>query len=595
MLVEDGDLLFKKKLHKERALRKNLTVGLLRSESRLSEFLADHDEASVYFALAELSELPYCRNLPSDELLIESLAAICSQETDLDRFLPVWMAAHLYLPPHKIKSFLNVREFLLQAPISLLHVILRLLLRRPLSLVEENESDLYFHYFKRLLAAVLAVAWQAEDERSEIVVATFIRFYCLVPLYFADQDLRQIAEMRARIIEKSKSKSFPDIKFIRNQLKYRVGIFIPTISRRSETMVALPYFKDFKSPRFSIHVFTVHSEVSKEDIIPYVINCDSVSMLPQDHEICLDEIRKAKMDIMVFVTNLSAVHNLFVTLAMQRLAPIQIVETCSPITTGLKEIDYYLSGSFTEPPGAEKYYSEALILMPGPAQAYAFLPSSDSKNCGQVHSRGKLAIPDDAVVFVSGANLNKITPKLRRLWARILADTPNAYFLLYPFNHNWQKDYPVTSFMESLKMVGQNFGVDADHWTVLKPLPSRDALLSVIALGNVYLDSMIHSGAVSLLDPLQVGMPMVVIEGRYGRGRQASAIMRSLGLDEYICHSEEEYVALALGLARDPGKRLAFTESIHQALSRNPIIFDCKRYAQEFEKVLLRIVDRHDG
>ena len=98
------------------------------------------------------------------------------------------------------------------------------------------------------------------------------------------------------------------------------------------------------------------------------------------------------------------------------------------------------------------------------------------------------------------------------LWARILAAVPGSYMVLYPFNKNWQSEYPVSSFMSSLLVFGNQCGVDGKRWKILmEPLESREDLLAMISNADVYLDSIRHSGAVSMLDPLLVGLPPVVM------------------------------------------------------------------------------------
>jgi predicted O-linked N-acetylglucosamine transferase (SPINDLY family) len=51
-------------------------------------------------------------------------------------------------------------------------------------------------------------------------------------------------------------------------------------------------------------------------------------------------------------------------MAFARLAPVQCVLTGHPVTTGIKNIDYFISGESVEPPDADDHYSERLIKLP---------------------------------------------------------------------------------------------------------------------------------------------------------------------------------------------------------------------------------------
>ncbi|HDR16515.1 MAG TPA: hypothetical protein ENN79_13745, partial [Desulfobacteraceae bacterium] len=524
-----------------RRMRKELTVKLLKPGFSLNDYFAT-DESRIFFKLAK-SELPHIKLSSKERALADGLLSICVQERNLGRLLPVWLVTHLYFPSHRIKCVLSSGELLAMAPLELVKVVVYLMLRQPLLMLEKDEPDFCFTYYLELVRIFHALAMDEEESnrgRRELLIEYFYEFQNPSKLYFSDNDLLSVMVLRAEILSRRSrditlrqrfevSESFGD-----PASKVRVGIFMPALSERSETFVTLPLFKYFSSPRFSIHVFSELVELSHDDFLAFAPGCSSLTVIPRNLELCRQEIRKANIGIMVFATNLAAVSSPYVLLASRRVAPIQVAETCSPVTTGMQEIDYFLSGTFTEPPEAQKSYTEKLILLEGPAQAYAFLPRKE-KNCpDKIFSRDDLKISENAVVFVSGANLNKITPGMRLLWARILAATPNSCLLLYPFNHNWQRDYPVITFMESLRETALQFGFDDSRWKVLKPLASRDDLLSLISLGDIYLDTINHSGAVSMLDPLLMGLPPVVIEGRRGRGRQASAILRSLGLNEYI-------------------------------------------------------------
>jgi len=90
-----------------------------------------------------------------------------------------------------------------------------------------------------------------------------------------------------------------------------------------------------------------------------------------------------------------------------------------------------------------------------------------------------------------------------------------------------------------------------------------------------------------------LGLPPVVIDGCHGRGRQAAAILRSLGLDGYICQTEDDYFNLAVKLGRNLKDRQAYAALVRERMADDPEIFDCHRYAVKVEKVLRRIAKLH--
>src|SRR5208337_1279441 len=62
-------------------------------------------------------------------------------------------------------------------------------------------------------------------------------------------------------------------------------------------------------------------------------------------------------------------------LAFARLAPVQCVSFGHPNTTGIPNMDYFVSNDLFEPPDAPSHYSERLILLHDlPTLAYYYKP-----------------------------------------------------------------------------------------------------------------------------------------------------------------------------------------------------------------------------
>ena len=115
-------------------------------------------------------------------------------------------------------------------------------------------------------------------------------------------------------------------------------------------------------------------------------------------------------------------------------------------------------------------------------------------------SRAAHQIPQDAVLFFSAANFYKILPELSEEWFRIMAQVPNSYLMLMPFNPNWASEYPLVSFNERLREQAAAAGVGLDRIRLHPPVPTIAHLHRIIELADVYLDSFPFSGATSMFD-----------------------------------------------------------------------------------------------
>ena len=82
---------------------------------------------------------------------------------------------------------------------------------------------------------------------------------------------------------------------------------------------------------------------------------------------------------------------------------------------------------------------------------------------------------------------------------------------------------------------------------------------------TVVLDSFDFSGGATTLDAIAAGRAVVTRRGALMRGNQTAGLLAMMGLDDWICDSEDDYAAAAIHLARDPALRL---QRYHDARDR---------------------------
>jgi predicted O-linked N-acetylglucosamine transferase (SPINDLY family) len=134
---------------------------------------------------------------------------------------------------------------------------------------------------------------------------------------------------------------------------------------------------------------------------------------------------------------------------------------------------------------------------------------------------------------------------------------------MYPFNPNWTTHYPHKDGF--LRFVQERFaarGIGVERLHVLEAQPSRAPILGVLAVADLYLDSFPYSGAVSLIDPMSVGLPAVVREGHTARCRQSAGMLRDLRLDVLVTRTTDHYVTLATRLLQDDALRREMREAV---------------------------------
>jgi predicted O-linked N-acetylglucosamine transferase (SPINDLY family) len=369
--------------------------------------------------------------------------------------------------------------------------------------------------------------------------------------------------------------------------KIKVGFLNAHFGPQTETYTSLPTL-NLDRDKFEIHLFALQKGTG-----PLITHCERISDSFTELPAALNEqvamIRAARLDIILIGTNVTAVTNQICLLALHKLAPIQIATSSSPMTTGMKTMDGYLSGTVRGFDAYSQHYTEPLILVDTAISCLEF--TLDPKPAVITPTRQDLGIADDAVLFVSGANFHKIIPELRETWVKILQRVPGSSLLLHPFNPNWSNQYPTRQFSHQFKAVLAEYGIDPKRLLIsTNTLPTRSDVRAMMALGDVYLDSYPLSGSVSLVDPLQAGVPPVIWHGSTLRSLMAASMLCDLELQELITNNEADYIDLAVRLAGDPARRQRLRADIRTKMARSPRFFACAECGREVSAALEALV-----
>jgi protein O-GlcNAc transferase len=451
-----------------------------------------------------------------------------------------------------------------------------------------GHADVYAnHVLRRLDELVRWVDRNAGSSAVRAALNAYVQGANSIPLYFSKSSLKQHAELRGRLLTRAFARdpnAFDRLPEPRSGRRLRVGFVNRHFGSQTETYTTLPTFEHLDADRFEVILFAHHGNNS-----PLENHCRRQAadfrVLPAELEAQVALLREANLDVIVFGTNVTAVCNEVTLLALHRMAPLQIVNNSSCVTSGLPNIDLYVSGTLTESPEAPSHFTERLGLLPGPAHAFNY--EADGQQPSVPLTRASLGIPDDATLFVTAANYYKIIPEMQEAWAELLASTPGSRLLVHPFNPNWSSSYPIKRFRAEFDRVLAAHGIDRDRLVVSTArFPSRADVKTLIALGEIYLDTFPFGGVNSLVDPLESGVVPVVWEGQTFRSRMGAALLRTLGLDDLIAKDLPSYLAIARKIATDATSRQAIQEKIKAAMERTPLFLDTLAASDAFGSLI---------
>lgn len=535
------------------------------------------------------------RNTPSsvaDRAFISDLKATLSRDNPHQTNPGNLLAAMLFLFPHELPHLYEVTA----VPQWLRQDYVSYMLASPPMFREIGEATAYCDFATRWTAYLHdMVLANINTQYWRNVGLLFTQSANFIPLYFNTTNIRDVYRKRAAIMEATLQTLGSPVDYAfgprTNRQRLRLGILAAHYSPQTETYATLPVYRHLDRTKFEVILFSLQQ--TNHPLEKFCASCaDQYVVLPQQLGARLQTLRAADLDLIFLGTNTTAVTNDITLLAMHRLARIQIASVCSCVTTGMRNVDYYLSGLLTEPADAQSHYTEKLVMLEGPAHCYDFagepLPVPT-----QTLTRQDLDISSDAIVFVSGANFYKILPELDEIWMRILSATPGSRLVLYPFNPNWSNAYPIGPFMERLRAAMVRHNIDPGRLFVFSSAPNKADIFQRLLLGDIYLDSFPFSGATSLLDPLEVGMPTVVMDGTSFRTLVAPALLRDMKLDELIAENPEAYVALAVKLASSDDFRNNLRDRIRARIKDIPHFLDPKWYGLQIGSTFEQMWQEH--
>ena len=522
----------------------------------------------------------------------------------------------------KLREQLAVADFAVDEPVLLAAMLLcfnfELPLPKSLKTIAANVRDGYCHF---LLDSPLVLRYPGDADRCGVFLAEIMNFFHkevivgqtivqttearklaniatnrarFLQAYFTALNLRPMMQLRGDLMSCAQIaagatvlKALPPRQSL--DKKIRLGVLTTLYAAHTDAHFTASHIDNLDRARFHIilYVFKATGHTLERHCIS---RADQFVVLPATGvQAQAERIRADDLDILLFGVNQTAMANPPAWLGCLRLARTQIATASSPVTTGLRHIDVMLSAADNEiGQEAQSHYTEQLWLMPGSVNVYAY--QYDTEPATVSFTRGHLNIAADTIVFFSGANFFKIIPELSLTWAKILAGVPNSVLVLMPFNPNWTDNYRAAPFVNRIKSQLMDLGVSPDRLRMIDPVPARADVYRVVATADIYLDAYPFAGACSMLDPIIMAVPPVVRSGTVGRSLHGATLMRTAGVNEVICASEESYISTAIDLAVNPARRTRIRTALNAVNARQPQpFFDTGTFSSNVGQALTSI------
>jgi len=347
----------------------------------------------------------------------------------------------------------------------------------------------------------------------------------------------------------------------------RIGFLSPDFREHPVGTFLLPLFEALDREAVSLHCYAEMTDRQRDGLSDRLQGlADSwLSTAGLTAPEAAERIRRDHLDILIDLAGHSANNRL--DIMAQQAAPKQASWLGYVGTTGLPVIDYRITDSLADPPGAEAHYSEALLRLPDAFFCYA--PPAKAPEIGPLP-----ALSQGHITFGSLNNPAKLCPEVIALWASILVQVPNSQLILVgkPFADPFIRERYLDLFAEH--------GVAADRLLPIATLPMQDYLALYNRL-DLALDPFPHNGHTISCHTLWMGVPLITLAGDRYASRMGVSILSHLGLTELIADTPAAYRAIATGLAGDLHQLDSLRQTLRSRL-QNSVLCDRPRFAQNF-------------
>jgi predicted O-linked N-acetylglucosamine transferase (SPINDLY family) len=299
------------------------------------------------------------------------------------------------------------------------------------------------------------------------------------------------------------------------------------------------------------------------------------AFLPSRFSAAVEMLQAAEFDLLYFWEVGTDATNYFLPLV--RAAPVQCTSWGWPVTSGMDEIDYFISSDMLEPAGAEAHYSEHLVRLRRLPLFYARPDMS-----GVTADRERFGFGAGEHIYFCAQNPRKFHPDFDAMIRGILEADPQGVLVLVEATPAFLTEQLRSRFQRTLG--------DALDRVRFLPRVTKGEFLQLIASADVVLDTPHYGGgANTTYETLALGKPLVTLAGEFHRGRYAAGVLARIGLDDFVSATPDAYIRLAVALGGDAAWRSQWAHKISRSAS---VLFEDRAAVGELEDWMLETIAR---
>jgi tetratricopeptide (TPR) repeat protein len=424
-----------------------------------------------------------------------------------------------------------------------------------LPILHQDESSVRrtrARYEDRLEGLLRRLPLRTQAERSAAISSIKLPFY----LHYLGGDVRPIMQRFGALVHHLLALWQPDlvapIPMPPVEGKIRVGFASYMLKKHTVTKLFGGWIRGLDPSRFAVYLYNLGPEVD-DTTRSLQGSAQSYAHLPGMESAALcRRIRQDDLHVLIF-PELGMATSTYV-LAGLRSAPIQAVAWGHPVTTGLPNVDLFLSSAAMEPPEGQTHYTERLVRLPG----VSVLPTHPIPP--NPRTRAAFGLSEEDVVLLVPQSLFKLLPSDDQRFAQIAALVPRSRLVF--LRHT--SDTVTAVFKSRISEALRAHGLKPEaHLTLLPPLEWAD-YLALNRVADVFLDAPSWSGGMTTWEALCMDLVPVTCRGTVMRARHTAGILDTMGLGELVATDADAYVQLATRVATDGAYRASLTLKVRE-------------------------------
>ena len=296
--------------------------------------------------------------------------------------------------------------------------------------------------------------------------------------------------------------------------------------------------------------------------------------VPHKFDAFVEAIRDAKCDLLYYWEVATDSTNYF--LPFFRLAPVQCTSWGIQVTSGIPQLDHYLSSALVEAAEARDHYTENLVL------ASTLLTYQQRVSIPELpKSRESFGISAERHVYLCAQQLGKFHPDFDPVLAGILRRDAQGVVVVTEDRHG--------GFVAN--QLRQRFAAtmgDVAERIVFLPFQPSSDYLSLVAIADVLLDPLHFGGVNSSYDGFSLNKPIVTLPSQFQRGRYTLACYKKMGVFDCVASDPRQYIDIAVALGTDADFCDQVVEKIRRA---SPVLFEDMEAVREHERIFSALVE----